>query len=88
MGNHNVNNFGKISEKDEIANRSIFDEVDCFLTILWSNIGIDKPSGHDAIIDYIANDVRESADPVNWTTEDVRIGFRRFLECMFNRHCG
>ena len=50
------------------------------LFIIYFSIGIDVPSNHEEIIQFIKNDIEESADLLNWTSEDVKIGFRRFLE--------
>jgi len=43
-------------------------------------IGIDRPENHEDIIDFIENDVKETADPKDWHSGDVDIAFRRFLE--------
>jgi hypothetical protein len=44
------------------------------------NIGIDKPSNHDEIIDFICDDVYHSASPEYYHSGDFAIAFRRFLE--------
>jgi len=46
---------------------------------IYSSIGIDKPVGHDRILTYVLNDLKETADP-EFNQDDVRIAFRRFLE--------
>jgi len=43
-------------------------------------IGIDKPENHDSIVEFIVEDVKETADPKDWHSGDVDIAFRRFLE--------
>jgi hypothetical protein len=47
---------------------------------IYLTIGIDKPSNHDNIVEFIVNDVEVSADPINWHSGDIAIGFRRFIE--------
>jgi len=42
--------------------------------------GCDKPDNNDEIINYIVQDVEETADPINWHSGDVSIAFRRYLE--------
>lgn len=55
-------------------------EVELHLLELYFAIGIDKPENHDDILNFVADDVAETADPVNWHSGDVAIAFRRFLE--------
>ena len=47
---------------------------------IYTAIGIDKPSNHDDIVEFIVNDVEVAADPVDWHSGDIAIGFRRFIE--------
>lgn len=47
---------------------------------IYPAIGIDKPSNHDDIVEFIVNDVEVTADPVEWHSGDISIGFRRFIE--------
>ncbi len=47
---------------------------------IYPTIGIDKPSNHDNIVEFIVNDVEVAADPVEWHSGDISIGFRRFIE--------
>ena len=47
---------------------------------IYPAIGIDKPSNHDDIVEFIVNDVEVTADPVVWHSGDIAIGFRRFIE--------
>jgi hypothetical protein len=47
---------------------------------IYPAIGIDKPSNHDDIVEFIVIDVEVTADPVNWHSGDISIGFRRFIE--------
>lgn len=56
-------------------------EVDSHLTrVIYPAIGIDRPENHDKIVKFIVSDVKETADPDNWHSGDIEIGFRRFLE--------
>jgi hypothetical protein len=55
-------------------------EVEILLFVLYGNMGIDKPENHDDILEFIANDVQETADPLNWHDGDVAIAFRRWIE--------
>ena len=57
------------------------DTVDQHLTgTIYPAIGIDKPENHEKIVDFIVEDIKETADPDNWHSGDIEIGFRRFLE--------
>jgi peptidyl-tRNA hydrolase len=47
---------------------------------IYLAIGIDKPSNHDDIVEFIVNDVEKTADPEEWHSGDIAIGFRRFIE--------
>jgi len=47
---------------------------------IYPAIGIDKPSNHDDIVEFIFHDVDVTADPVDWHSGDISIGFRRFIE--------
>lgn len=50
-----------------------------FLGLLL-NLGMDKPSNFDEIVDFIYKDISETSDPDNWHSGDVVIAFRRFIE--------
>ena len=54
--------------------------IEGMLIILYRNIGIDRPENHNEILDFITNDVMETADPIYWHSGDVAIGFRRWME--------
>jgi len=54
---------------------------------LYKNIGIDRPENHDKILEFVEQDVKETADhwidtdgQVMWYYGDVAIAFRRFIE--------
>lgn len=55
-------------------------QIGYHLDVIWSKIGIDKPSNHEDIHNFIYEDVCDSADTDNWTTEDVGIALRRWIE--------
>jgi len=55
-------------------------DVRGFLVHLYQTIGIDKPSNHEEIVEFVINDIIETADLSHWNDDDVRIGFRRFIE--------
>lgn len=46
---------------------------------LITNIGMDIPSNVDDIVEFICEDVSESADD-NWHDGDIVIAFRRWIE--------
>jgi len=71
--------MGKVKQMKETVEAMLFD--------IYKNIGIDKPENHDEIVDFVFNDVVETADPEKWHSGDVAIGFRRFMErlnCSWN----
>ena len=51
---------------------------------IYPTIGIDKPENHDDIVEFIFHDVEVTADPENWNSRDIAIGFRRFIESVSN----
>jgi hypothetical protein len=59
-------------------------EIESMVYKIYRKIGIDKPENHDEIVDFIVNDVKETADPIDWHSGDVDIAFRRFLESKSN----
>lgn len=60
--------------------RNLREEVELYLTNLWMLIGIDRPVNHDTILEFIHDDVEETADPYDYHSGDMDISFRRFLE--------
>jgi len=56
------------------------DQIERILIRLWSEMGMDVPANFEAIVQYVYEDVCETADPVNWSDGDVTIGFRRWIE--------
>ena len=60
-----------VEKKDEIEKR--------FINII-TRISMDIPSNFEDIVQYIYEDVCETADPENWNDADIVIGFRRWIE--------
>lgn len=58
----------------------MIDEIENEVYAIYQKIGIDKPLNHDEIVEFITNDVLECAFIDEWTSEDVLIAFRRFIE--------
>lgn len=56
------------------------DMINSYLVEFYSKLGIDIPRNNDRIIAFITKDILASTDVENFTNEDVRIAFRRFLE--------
>lgn len=55
-------------------------EIESMVIDLFSNIGIDIPSNYEDIVQYIYEDVCETADEENWNSGDVLIAFRRWIQ--------
>lgn len=56
------------------------DEIEKSLISIWTSIGMDVPENFEDIVQYVYEDVCETADPVEWNNSDVVIGFRRWIE--------
>lgn len=56
------------------------DQIETMLITLWANIGIDIPCNFETIVQFCYEDVCETADENNWTSGDVAIAFRRWIE--------
>ena len=54
--------------------------IDNFLRQIYLQIGMDAPHNHDDILEFVVEDVEETADPENWHDGDVAIAFRRWIE--------
>lgn len=61
----------KTEKKDEIEKR--------FINLI-TKTGMDTPSNFEDIVQFIYEDVCETADEVNWHDGDIVIGFRRWIE--------
>lgn len=55
-------------------------QVEFVLLGFIMKIGMDRPSNFDDILEYVYEDVDETADKENWSVGDVVIGFRRWIE--------
>jgi hypothetical protein len=55
-------------------------EIEFNLLDLFMRMNMDKPSNFDTILEYVYEDVCESADEINWSVGDVVIGLRRWIE--------
>lgn len=75
-----------IVRKSALA-RDFRTDVNAHLMDIYSGIGIDRPINHDQILDFVAEDIQESADPLNWHSGDVAIAFRRWIEAQFISDC-
>lgn len=60
-----------LKKKDEIETR--------FINII-TKIGMDIPNNFEEIVQYIYEDVCETADADNWNDDDIVIAFRRWIE--------
>lgn len=59
------------------------DEIEEILINTWTQIGMDVPENYEDIVQFVYEDVCETADAINWTNGDVMIGFRRWVESKF-----
>lgn len=55
-------------------------DIEQTLLITFSNTGMDCPSNFDEILEFVVEDVNETADPIDWSDADVIIGLRRWIE--------
>ena len=55
-------------------------EIEKIFIKLITKIGMDTPSNFDDIVQFIYEDVCETADEDNWHDGDIVIGFRRWIE--------
>jgi hypothetical protein len=56
------------------------DKVSSELQDILSNIGMDRPTNFDEIVEFCTEDVQATADPVEWHSGDVVIALRRWME--------
>ena len=59
-------------------------EIESILLTFYMNVGMDRPSNHDEILEFVFADVNETADPELWSDSDVAIAFRRWVESKSN----
>ena len=55
-------------------------EIETLLIDNFDRMNMDIPSNFDDILEFVYQDVKETADQENWNDSDVVIGFRRFIE--------
>lgn len=56
------------------------DEVERLFIDLVASIGMDIPENFEDIVQFIYEDILDTADDENWNNSDVVIGFRRWIE--------
>jgi hypothetical protein len=56
------------------------DEIEKGFINLITKIGMDIPDNFEDIVQFIYEDICETADEVNWNDSDIVIGFRRWIE--------
>lgn len=56
------------------------DAIEKILISIWASIGMDIPTNYENIVQFVYEDVCDTADPENWNDSDVVIGFRRWIE--------
>jgi hypothetical protein len=56
------------------------DAIEDWLVDMRTQLGIDRPDGQDLIAEWMADDILETADPLEWSTEDIARAFRRWME--------
>lgn len=56
------------------------DEIEKVFINLITKLGMDVPCNFEDVVQFIYEDVCESADTENWHDGDVVIGFRRWIE--------
>jgi hypothetical protein len=67
----NMSTNWTVEKKDEIEKG--------FISII-KTIGMDVPNNYEDIVQFIYEDVCETADEENWHNGDIVIGFRRWIE--------
>jgi hypothetical protein len=55
------------------------DEIEMRFINLITKIGMDIPDNFEDIVQFIYEDICETADEVNWNDSDIVIGFRRWI---------
>jgi hypothetical protein len=55
-------------------------EIETLLIDNFDRMNMDIPSNFDHILNFVCEDVEDSADKDNWNESDVVIGLRRFIE--------
>lgn len=69
------------NEEEQVDEEQLTIDVSGWLTDnLYPGIGIDEPENHAKIVEFIVEDVKDTADPTEYNDGDFAIAFRRFLE--------
>jgi hypothetical protein len=56
------------------------EEITSMLIDIFDRINIDTPNNFNEILEFVYDDVCETADPVGWHDGDVAIAFRRWIQ--------
>jgi len=56
------------------------DEIESIVIDIFSRIGCDLPDNWENIVQFVYEDILDTADKNNWNNDDVVIGFRRWIE--------
>ena len=56
------------------------DEIESMVIDIFPKIGCDLPDNWEDIVQFVYEDVLDTADNNNWNNDDVIIGFRRWIE--------
>ena len=56
------------------------EEITSMLIDIFDKINIDTTINFDDILEFVVEDVEETADKKNWHDGDVAIAFRRWIE--------
>lgn len=67
-------------KEDEWDKAEVWERVGDLLIEKWGVIGVDQPDNHFKILDFIVEDIIETADPESWHSGDFDIAFRRWIE--------
>ena len=56
------------------------DEIESIVIDIFARIGCDLPDNWEDIVQFVYEDILDTADNNNWNNDDVIIGFRRWIE--------
>jgi hypothetical protein len=63
-----------------MAKKEFTTEISNELMNIYLLLGIDKPTNHEDIIQFVSEDVEASTNSETYTSEDIKIAFRRLIE--------
>jgi hypothetical protein len=63
-----------------MAKKEFTTEISNELMNIYLLLGIDKPTNHEDIIQFVSEDVEASTNTEAYTSEDIKIAFRRLIE--------